>query len=311
MVNKNQAIISILNNSGPVSGQLIANTLGISRVAVWKRIHHLKEEGFQIQSSPEGYQLIKLPDQPLAPRFSPSFPFEVSYKGTTISTMDDARESGGTRLFLAGSQSGGRGRRGRSWISPEGGVYATLLLHPKTAYDTAFFPLMLLSISTVELLKELFGLQAGISWPNDIVIGNSKIGGLLSELHGRYDLIERQLIGIGLNITSSPDIDGTASIKEVIPPESMLPPTAVITEALFNRFHHHLSTTSMAEAAQLWRSFSATVGRRVEVQRSWAPPVIGLAQGTGEDSSLIVKTDAGETVHIREGDCRLLREQQE
>jgi BirA family biotin operon repressor/biotin-[acetyl-CoA-carboxylase] ligase len=311
MVNVNRSILSLLNREKPLSGESMAAQLGMSRVAIWKRIKKLQEEGYPISSGHGGYMLTSSPLLPLPDLFPESFPLPVHYKPLTSSTMDDAREAEkrSPGLFLAGSQKLGRGRRGRSWISPEGGIYASLLLFPETGYDTAFFPVMLLAVSLVRLLREEYRLPAAISWPNDIHIGPNKAAGILTELHGKYDLLDRQIIGIGINLAQAPPVPNAVSIAELLPPSAVPPSPAQFTAALFSNFSNLMSAASPREAAGLWKLYSGTLGKQVRVERSWGSPVIGRAVNIGDDGSLMVETASGEVVSIREGDCRIMSEE--
>ncbi len=311
MVNTNRSIISLLNGERPLSGETIAGELGMSRVAIWKRIKKLQEEGYPISSGHGGYMLGASPLPPLPDFFPDSFPFPVHYKPFTSSTMEDARgaEKRLPQLFLAGSQKEGRGRRGRSWISPEGGIYASLLLFPETGYDAAFHPVMLLAVSLVRLLREEYRLPASISWPNDIFIGPNKAAGILTELHGKYDLLDRQIIGIGINLAETPPVPNAVSLAELLPASAAPPSPALFTAALFSKFSDLMSGTSPREAVGLWKLYSGTPGKLVRVERSWGSPVIGRARTIGDDGSLIVETASGEVVPIREGDCRIMNEE--
>ncbi len=317
MVNVNRSIISLLKHETTLSGEIIAEQLGMSRVAIWKRIKKLQEEGYPISSGHGGYTLAASPLPPLPELFPESFPFPVHYKAFTSSTMEDARESkeataGEKRqpqLFLAGRQSRGRGRRGRSWISAEGGIYASLLLFPETGYDAAFHPVMLLAVSLVRLLREVYQLPASISWPNDIFIGRNKAAGILTELHGKYDLLDRQIIGIGINLGSAPSLPGAVSLAELLPPSASAPSPIQFTEALFSDFSTLISGTSPREAVGLWKLYSGTLGKQVRVERSWGSPLTGRARTIGDDGSLIVETSSGEVVSIREGECRIINEE--
>lgn len=302
MVNINREILKAIKTSEAVSGEQIAEKLGISRVAVWKRIKGLREQGYKIASSRSGYRLMQETAIPLPEQFSEAFPYHVSYRHESSSTMDQARREKSTddALYIAGSQSSGRGRRGRTWISPRGGIYASLALHPGAPYSQAMYPVMLLSSCAAELIQELSGKECRIAWPNDLMLeGGGKIAGVLTELHGKFDRIERQIIGLGINRTAPKDLPRAAALPVEIPP-------ALFLDKLFTRFHQAYLQQRPSETAAKWRSLCALTGKRVHIELDGSAPQEGLVVNLADDGTLLLKRDDESIIPIREGDCRRL-----
>lgn len=313
MVNKNRDIVSMLDDRFPLSGETLGKKLGISRVAVWKRIKKLQEEGYPVISGRAGYLLDGTAPLPLESFFPEEFPYPVRFTPRVSSTMDQARleEERSPKLFIAGSQETGRGRRGRRWESPEGGLYASLLLFPETDFESAIVPVMALSVALTELLREEYRLPAAVSWPNDIMIGGGKAGGVLTELHGRYDILDRQILGIGVNVLGNPGVPEAVSLSTARGGEATSRPVspAPLAASLFTRFHRIVTDLEREEIVSRWKSCSGTVGRMVRVERSRGGELAGRAVALGDDGSLVIRTAGGRTEAVRDGECRLAREE--
>jgi len=192
----------------PLSGELLSAELGISRVAFWKRIESLKAWGYGIEASRKGYQLVR--DDGLA-GWEIDAPGPVLLFDTVGSTMDAARSlaiggamSGATVLALG--QSAGRGLGGRSWASPSGGLYISVVL--RSALPPSFAGALSLEASAVTLaaLRDAGAASLGFQWPNDIVLAGGrpslphKVGGVLVEPHGDLGQADFYIVGIGLSV---------------------------------------------------------------------------------------------------------------
>lgn len=205
-------ILTLLRNSEDfVSGQQICAKLGVSRTAVWKVINQLKEEGYQIESvSRKGYRLTASPDilssSEIASRLTTKWAGrKLYYFDETDSTNIDAKrcaEEGaphGTTV-IADMQTAGRGRRGRMWQSPPGSaIYMTIMLKPDFVPDKASMLTLVMALSVADAIAETTGLQAGIKWPNDVVVNAKKVCGILTEMNVESDYIQYVVIGVGIN----------------------------------------------------------------------------------------------------------------
>lgn len=206
-------ILKMLRESGDyVSGQQLCDELGVSRTAVWKVINQLKEDGYEVEAvRNRGYRIAQSPDllskeEILSQMQTEWAGKEVCYLEKTDSTNIRARQLGdggaphGT-LVVAKQQSAGRGRRGRSWDSPEGdSIYMTLLLRPDCAPNEAPMLTLVMAYSVAKAIKDcgIDGVQ--IKWPNDLVMNGKKICGILTEMSTEIDYINHVVIGVGINV---------------------------------------------------------------------------------------------------------------
>ncbi len=217
--NRDKYIIERLRASdAPVSGELMAGELGLSRVALWKRIEILKAWGYIVASSRRGYMMEH--DDGLA-AWDMSVPGDIFLHDAIPSTMDEARMQAlrgapSGSIVLASSQSAGRGRSGRTWTSPQGGLYFTLILRP--ALPVSYAGSLILETAGILLrcLSGNYGIKLRFRWPNDIMNGNDKLGGILLESFGAHDKPDFYLIGVGLNFKSiQVEGRGTASFDKL------------------------------------------------------------------------------------------------
>ena len=206
-------IIHLLDDKDFISGELISKKLNISRTTVWKKIQNLKKLGYNIESvKNRGYRLISKPDIPLSEEVL--FELNTNIVGKNVhyfrsleSTNLFAKElikknaEEGT-IVVADIQTKGRGRKDRSWFSPEGGLWFSVILYPNIPTQYAMLLTMATSISIVQAIKELTGLSAVIKWPNDLLLEGKKICGILTELDAELDRINYSVVGVGINVNN-------------------------------------------------------------------------------------------------------------
>ncbi|MDR3019272.1 MAG: biotin--[acetyl-CoA-carboxylase] ligase [Treponema sp.] len=204
-----------------VSGNVLAKSLGVSRVAVWKTVQALVEAGYSIETLDKGYLLDPKKEKDfLYPwEFGGKEKFFYHYKNTD-STMDRARElalkgAAGGSVITAEKQSAGRGRNGRTWVSRQGGLFFTILERPRlTIADYSLFSLVL-QIAAAKALAKICGKKAYLRWPNDIYIDRRKIAGVTTEISGEGDLISWLSGGVGVNVNNPVPSAKTTSVTEV------------------------------------------------------------------------------------------------
>lgn len=220
-------ILALLRETdGYVSGQELCNHFGVSRTAVWKAINQLKENGYEIEAVPnKGYHLAGQKDvlnkNEIESRLHTKWAGrQLYYFESTGSTnldvkrlMEDGAEEG--VLAVAGEQTQGRGRRGRSWQSPpDSNIYMTIGLRPDFQPDLAPMVTLLKAMAVAKAVEETCDLKTQIKWPNDVVVGGRKICGILTEMSAETGYIQYIVIGTGINvnITEFPeDIKETAT----------------------------------------------------------------------------------------------------
>jgi BirA family transcriptional regulator, biotin operon repressor / biotin---[acetyl-CoA-carboxylase] ligase len=303
-----------------VSGDQIAARLGISRQALWKHIQELKNMGYDIVAVPHlGYQLKSAPDRLFA--FEVSYELNTEFLGRKIhyfealpSTMNVAMQLGiegcpcGT-LILAESQTHGRGRLGRSWISPKyKGIYLSLILRPKILPQKAPILTLLAAVSICEAIKEISGLDTQIKWPNDILLSHKKLGGILTELSAEMDRVSFIILGIGLNVNNDKKtlISGATSLKtekkEDVNRISLLQEILRKIEKNYLVFQEEGSEPVIEK----WRQFNVTLGNRIKIA-SQDKRLEGQAIDIDTDGGLLVRKDSGMIEKIMTADivhCR-------
>jgi BirA family biotin operon repressor/biotin-[acetyl-CoA-carboxylase] ligase len=293
---------------GPVSGPKIAEELDISRAAVWKHVEALREEeGFDIESREDGYVLTAVPEfGGAAVEFGLEAPFEVEYHDTIGSTNDRARELAATGaddvVVLADEQSGARGRLDRAYSSPSGGIWLSLVCRPDLPPAQVPIYTLAAAVATAEALREV-GVDAGIKWPNDVLIEGSeaKIVGILTEMEGEADRVSWVVVGIGINANVDPsEVPAEATtIREQVGDIDR----AELTQHLLERFDELRNDPDAVLPA--WRELSLTLGTRVRVETSGGD-VVGKAVDVESPGTLVVETEDGKT-RVSAGDCEHLR----
>ena len=192
-----------------VSGEALADLLGVSRMTVSKHVSRLRERGYEISATPgSGYRLVSALDALDAEEVasgvgSPQVGLVVG-GGVTGSTNDDARRLavGGIpeiAVALASGQTAGRGRLGRTWESPKGGVYASFVFRPALAIASLTPLPLVVGLGAARGLARL-GVDASLKWPNDVMLGEGKLAGVLLEMTAESDLAAWVVAGIGMNV---------------------------------------------------------------------------------------------------------------
>lgn len=208
---KEQILRMLRQQNQYVSGQRMCQELGVTRTAVWKVINQLKEEGYVIEAvSNKGYVLKDSPDTVTDYEVMSLFP-ETQLVDRVIcyseidSTNNKAKELACDHkenvLLVADTQLAGRGSKGRDWVSPQGtGIWMSFLLHPVISPMHASRLTLLAALAVTEAIREECGLQPQIKWPNDILLNQKKICGILTEMNSEIDYIHYVIVGIGINV---------------------------------------------------------------------------------------------------------------
>ena len=295
-------------DAGPISGPSIADRLGISRAAVWKHVEALREEGFDIRSPNEGYTLESIPEfGASAVEFGLSAPFDVEFHDSIASTNQRARELATERssnvAVLADEQTGGRGRLDRSWSSPSGGVWLSLLVRPDVPPADAPAFTLAAAVATARAAR-VAGAEATIKWPNDVQIDGAKLAGILTEMEGEADRVSWLVVGIGVNANVDPAALPTdrpaTSLREAVGDVDRRTLTQNIIEGFWE-----LTRGDQAAILDGWRELNDTLGRRVRVSTP-TREIVGEAVDIAPPGTLLVDTDSGR-VEVSAGDCEHLR----
>jgi len=288
-----------------ISGVQLSQTLGISRVGVWKHLKQLKEAGYRIDSTPRGYRLAD-PENLMHPFCFPGREDRIHFFPQVTSTMDKARElarSGAPHLsvVVADHQTQGRGRLNRTWFSSPGGLWMTLILKPDLPPPLAFKVNFVASFSMATTLNRLHGTHIRVKWPNDLLVGDKKIAGLLSEMETRGDMISFVNIGMGFNVNN----DTPPEEKKAISLKMLLGKTVSrrdILMAFLDEFDMQMHDITKKDVIGPWKTITSTIGKTVNIETRGEISQ-GVALDVDESGALILGQSDGTHKKIIYGDC--------
>ncbi|MBI5874049.1 MAG: biotin--[acetyl-CoA-carboxylase] ligase [Candidatus Omnitrophica bacterium] len=298
-----------------VSGDYMSQRLDISRQALWKHIQELKDAGYDIVAVPHlGYRLISSPDRLYPAEIQAHLRTKflgkkIHYFDCVSSTMNMAMELGMNgapegAIVVAESQTKGRGRLGRSWLSPKyKGIYVSIILRPKISPLAAPLLTLLAGVSVCEAIKDLTGIDAQIKWPNDIFIHNKKVGGILTELNAEMDVTRFVNIGIGLNVNHDKKIEGLHATSLKDQKKEDVSRVGLLQELLHKIEANYLLFQSQGSAQVIdkWRHYSLTLGKRVRIAYQ-KTHLEGEAMDIDTDGGLLIRTDFGTVQKVMAGD---------
>ena len=229
--------------------------------------------------------------------------WKVIRYGQVPSTQDLAREAAQKRggigtVILAESQSAGRGRSGRSWVSSSGGLYFTAVLRPSSR--PGLIPLMA-GVAVAEAIRRLTGLGAELKWPNDILMGRRKVAGVLAETVWRGDEALYTLLGIGLNINNilPEDLPQTTTLSKELGHEVDAESLLSVLLGEIGVWSERLDE-SLDGVLDAWRDLSANLGKKVDVVDSTGELIRGVAVDVDLDGALLVDV-GGEIRRLHSG----------
>ncbi len=301
-----QQILCMLKAAGDVvSGETLSAALGVSRVSVWKHIKSLTLAGIPVQASSKGYRLVRDPDS-LWPWEFDARQDRIHYFRETPSTMDEAtalarKDCPEFTVVVAQRQTRGRGRLQRTWLSGDGGLYFTVVLRPEIPLVQAGLVNLAAAIDMAGVLRSQHRVDARLKWPNDILVGQGKICGVLSQMEVEGDQLRYLTIGLGLNVNNGPESEMSAavSIKGLL---GQKVPRRPILTAFLDRFERRMAAFEAGAVIDQWRSNAVTIGRRVRVVTIKAQ-VEGMAVDVDSYGGLIVQLADGSRQTVRVGDC--------
>ena len=207
--------------------------------------------------------------------------------GSTNATALAMAEAGTPEwtLVAAGHQTAGRGRLGRSWTDRAGAaLMCSFVVRPSLDPERGGLIPLLAGAMMAAAIHGVAGADVRCKWPNDLLLGSSKVGGILVESAVADGRLAHVVVGIGVNLEAPAGVEGAAGIGDV-------DPVALLTSFL-RRFHEGYVRLPDG-AAESWTEVSATIGRRVEVMRRDAPSIRGLALAVDARGALVVETENG------------------
>ena len=318
-----QALVEAARHGAHLSGEALSRSIGLSRTAVWKHIQELRETGCDIEAQPHlGYRLREA-EQVLLPETVAAFrprqhmrlgePLECS---TSLpSTNDRAKElaaAGATHgtSVLAWRQTRGRGRLGREWSSPAGGLWLSLILRPPLSPAEVPRLTLVSAVAVAEAVEQATGLRPSIKWPNDLLLDGRKVCGILTELSAEADRVAYVVVGIGLNANLGA---GQLPAQAATPATSLqlalgrkvpLPSLAATVLDRLGEWYSRFLAEGFDPVRSRWVERSATLGRFVTASLPGGA-ISGTAVDLAEDGALVVRLADGTRRAVLAGDVTL------
>ncbi len=304
-----------------LSGEEISLRLKVSRTAVWKRIRRLRALGYEIEASTRsGYRLVRSPDLLTSSEIKPLL--KTKWMGKTIHHFDtlDSTNAKAYQLALEGAEEGevvigesqekGKGRLGRQWFSPPFlNLYLSVVLRPRIPPHQASLITLMAAVATADAIQQFSGLLPLIKWPNDLLLRDRKVAGLLNEIHSEIDRIHFVILGIGVNLNMDEDMFS----KEIRTTATSLKIEMgrTISRKIFlqfflqelERWYSIFINEGGAVILKAWRSRAHIKGRRVNVT-SFGETLAGVAIDVDSDGALILETANGERKRVVAGDVQ-------
>lgn len=318
-----QKILTLLKQTeGYLSGGEVSRQLGITRAAVWKAIDALRQEGYTIDSvTNRGYRLVASPDRLTEGEIRPHLRTgRVGSALIVLPTVDSTnnylkRESqtglaDGTAV-VADQQTGGRGRLGRSFVSPQGkGVYTSVLLRPPVPPAQAVNLTAYVAVAVCNGIEAVTGQRPKIKWTNDIVMNNRKVCGILTEMaiEGESNTLQYVIPGIGVNVnqreTDWPeelrDIAGSVA-QAVGHPVERGRLAAELLNALDRMYADWLAGRRQPYLEQ-YRKDCLTIGQEVKLLRADGTETLATALGVDDQFALIIRRADGREETVSSGE---------
>jgi BirA family transcriptional regulator, biotin operon repressor / biotin---[acetyl-CoA-carboxylase] ligase len=317
-------ILSALReNTAGVSGADLAGQLGVTRAAVWGRIEQLRQLGYDIEAGPHsGYRLVSAPDvlhaDDLLARLGKTKVIgrDIRVFEQTTSTNDvieklarDGVKEGA--VVFAESQTKGRGRLGRRWLSPvRKGLWFSILLRPELRPQEATQLTVASATALRRAIQQQTGLRPGIKWPNDILAGGKKVAGILTELNAELDRVRYVVLGIGVDVNLGPgefppELRKTATSLKIESGKTISRSelaTAILRE--LDADYARISDGKFTAVADEWEAHCQTIGRQVTIQIG-DRKIRGRAESLDDDGALLLRTEHGHLERITGGDVTL------
>ena len=325
-------LIKVLNflkthNTEYLSGQDLSDVLRISRVAVWKHIKKIQELGYEVESKKKrGYRLRTnsdklLPWEITAGLKTKKIGHKAYYYDSIDSTQKEAMrllesdDNDGT-IIVATTQTGGKGRSGRRWISPEGGIWFSIILHPEFDISiTTLFPIAS-AVAIAKAIERIFKITPELKWPNDLTINGKKLAGIIVDANFESNKIENLILGVGINfqidvkdvektLKNTENFYGVASLGDQ---QKKVKPLRLIQVFLIEleKIYELLNTKQKNKIISDWAKRSSTIGKKIEINTTNGK-VKGKAIRIDSDGALIVSLEknkgtervvAGDIVHL-------------
>lgn len=307
-------LIALLEENGRefLSGEQMATKLGVSRAAVWKAVNSLREQGLPVESAPGGgYRLA--PGADWLDENSVQRHLEGEYPVRVFDEVDSTNLAGKRwaidgaphgALLVAGRQTQGRGRLGRHFVSPPGGLYLSVVLRPRETAAASVLITAAAAVAVCRAVSELCGIELSIKWVNDLFVGTKKCCGILTEAGTGMESgsIEYMVVGIGINLTTRPvDFGEARETASSLYPGGVAPVSrAKLAARVHQRLLEAFDTLETREFLTEYRDRSLVLGKMVTVMVKC--PYIAKAVEIDDEARLVVEKADGRLESISYGE---------
>ncbi len=313
-----EKILDLLDEKKYISGEQIAQKLKVSRTAIWKQIKTLRELGYKIESiKNKGYRLISRPDVPIEGEIKHGLKTKIvgrkiHYFKTLTSTNQYAKQlvqknvDDGS-VVVSDVQTSGRGRKSRTWYSPKGGLWFSVVLYPNIPPQRGMLLTMASSISVAQAIQEVTNFTPVIKWPNDLLIDGKKVCGILTELDAEMDKINYATIGVGINVNNPLEGDLKNKAVSLIEKTGSKISRVKLLRSILKHLDDNYSILNSGDNAlirDLWFAYAEIVGKKVRVEGEKSV-IEGVVSDVDETGCLIIKTNSG-NVQVVSGDLYYL-----
>ena len=301
------------HDSEYLSGEDLSDVLKISRVAVWKHIKKIQSLGYKIESKQKlGYRLISETEKLLPWEITKDLKTKtvgkrVYYFEEIDSTQNfaeqialDGKENG--TIVIAEKQTAGKGRLDRKWTSPKGGIWFSLIIHPKFDVSTSTLVPIAGAVALAKAIKNTLNIDVSVKWPNDITLNGKKVAGMLVDASFQANNIDYLILGIGINfdidakkiekrLSKSANFYGVNSLRKK---DDNTPPKILLKEFLvqFEKISIQLNKGEKAKIVKEWTKKADKIGKKISINTSDGK-ISGVAQGIDNDGALKLKTSKG------------------
>lgn len=291
-----------------LSGQDLSDVLRISRVAIWKHIKKIKELGYTIESKQKlGYRLSANTNLLLPWEITQGLKTKVIGKQALYFDVIDSTQiqaislasnpdNNGT-IVIAKKQTKGKGRMNRNWISPEGGIWLSIILHPKFYLSMiTIFPIAS-AVALCFAMEKSFHIKPELKWPNDITLNGKKMAGILVDASLESNMIENIVLGVGIdfdvnakeiekNLKNTPNFYGVSTLKKYEKETSNIRFVQIFLEEL-EKIFDLLNKGEVKKIIKEWTDRSSTIGKVVEMTTNEGK-IKGKAIKIDNDGALVI-----------------------
>lgn len=322
---ENQGLVKVLqflkaHRLEYLSGEDLSEVLKISRVAIWKHIKKIQALGYKIESKQNlGYRLLDTTSLLLPWEITDELKTRQIGKKVYYFDLIDSTQSYATNIaknhdefgavIIAQSQTSGKGRQGRQWVSPSGGIWLSVILRPSfDIYKITMIPFAV-AVALYNAIQKTLGIRTELKWPNDLTLDGKKIAGIIIDASIESTKIESIVVGVGINFQVDPkqienkikkgaNFYGVDTLlnKQKIKPAALVKEFLVELESTLD----DLESDKTQPIIKQWIKNSSTIGRMVTVSDS-GTKISGKAIGLDRDGSLLIRHNA-KTLRVTSGD---------